>query len=58
MNGKRNKTRNRFEQSVEKKVIRCEFHQKPVFMNETCSNFLAKSGSGEDHTCKNCQHSF
>lgn len=58
MNGRRNKSRSRDEQKVEKKVIRCEFHHKPVFMNDTCSNFLAKTASGDEHTCKNCQYSF
>jgi len=58
MNGKNNRNRNRVEQSIEKKVIRCEFYHKPVFMNETCSNFLSKTTSGEDHTCKNCKYSF
>ena len=56
MNKRRNKQGN--EPQVVKQVIRCNFHLKPVFINENCSDFSASHKSEGEEYCKNCQHSY
>jgi hypothetical protein len=58
MNGRRSNRGKQNIEHVEKKVIRCKFHQKPVFMNETCSHFLSKHKAEGENECKNCQYAF
>lgn len=57
MQGRKNNRRIKNLNDAEKKVIRCSLHQKPVFIYETCSNFVSKI-KGDEKNCKNCQHSF
>jgi hypothetical protein len=58
MKGNKNNRRRQNKEVVSKKVIRCVFHQKPVFEYEKCSDLL-KNHEGESKiSCKNCKHSF
>jgi len=57
MNRRGNRRNSRVQNIVEKKVIRCTLHQKPVFMNEKCSDFVSRHSSEGEQNCKNCKHS-
>jgi hypothetical protein len=58
MKGRRNNRGRQDKKIFEKKVIRCNVHQKPVFISETCTNFMSKHKSEGENNCKNCQNSF
>lgn len=51
--GRKNK-----EEHQKKVIIRCKFHQKPVFDTDTCANFKAKSEANTGKLCRNCQHAY
>ena len=58
MRGRRNNRRGRNQNIVQKNVIRCNLHQKPVFSNETCEKYNSKHAGEGENTCKTCKHSF
>ena len=58
MNGRRNKRVRQGEKKIQKKVVRCKVHQKPVFISETCSDFISKHKSEGENNCNNCANSF
>lgn len=57
MKGRRNNRRMKNQNTIEKKVVRCNLHQKPVFSDETCDNFVSKHINEGENNCKNCQQS-
>lgn len=58
MNGRKSKRGMRRQPIIQKKVIRCSLHQKPVFTSEMCSDFVPNKTSEGEHNCKNCHHAF
>ena len=58
MNGRRNKRGRQSDKKIEKKVIRCKVHHKPVFISETCSDFIFKNKNEGENNCNNCNNSF
>ncbi len=55
--GKRRNKRNN-ENKKEKKVIRCNALNRPVYEYEVCSQFSLKISSNNQKNCVNCAHSF
>ena len=55
-NKKRRKRNN--EQNKQKKVIRCNILNRPVFTYEICDKFSMKAKSNTANTCENCTHAF
>ena len=53
-----NRRRQNKEVISKKVIIRCLFHNKPVFDNETCSDLLKNHEGDGENICKNCKHSF
>ena len=54
---KKGRTRNN-ENKKEKKVIRCNALNRPVYEYEVCSQFSLKVSSNNQKNCVNCAHSF
>jgi hypothetical protein len=56
MNRRRNKRG--AQDTKAKEVVRCNYHQKPVFISDTCTDFTASHRSEGEKNCRNCQHSY
>ena len=58
MNRNKNRRRRHNENKIQKKVIRCSNHNKPVFGHEVCAKFSSKVNSNNQSNCENCKHAF
>lgn len=52
----RGRRRGRQNNQVQKKIIRCQLLQRPVWEHEVCKEF--KSDTSEEKNCKHCTYSF
>jgi hypothetical protein len=54
-----NKNRRKNKEEYQKNIIiRCNYHKKPVFETDTCSNIKLKSESNTIKQCRNCVYSY
>lgn len=58
MNGRRNNRKRNNENIKNKKIMRCNTHNKPVFNLDVCDQFTAKSESNTQKDCEHCMHSY
>ena len=59
MNPRSNNQRRRNNQeSFQKKIVRCNALQRPVYEHEVCAQYAIKLGSETQKNCKNCKYSF
>jgi hypothetical protein len=58
MNRNKNRRRTKNENKKQKKVIRCNALNRPVFEHEICSQFSSKISANNQKNCENCEHSF
>jgi hypothetical protein len=58
MKQKRNKKSNQDKSKRNGKIMRCSYHTRPVFENDTCTEFIRSVNKEADNNCRNCKHSF
>jgi len=58
MKRKRQNRSNQRQEVNQKKVIRCNLLKRPMFEQETCSEFTKDGTLDSNQYCKNCKHSF
>ena len=52
---------NKFNQKKSKKygkIVRCSYHIRPVFDNDSCKDFLKSINKSDGNNCRNCKYSF
>jgi hypothetical protein len=58
MNQRRNNKSDKGKSKRYVKIMRCSYHTKPVFDNDSCNNFLNNINKDIDTKCINCKYSF
>ena len=58
MNQNKNRNRRNNQNNRQKKIIRCNALNRPVFEHEVCSKFSSKVNSNNQNNCGNCKHAF
>jgi hypothetical protein len=58
MNQRRSNRSNKNKSKSYGKIMRCSFHTKPVFDNDSCQKFLKNINKDADNNCRNCKFSF
>jgi hypothetical protein len=58
MNKRRRNKSNQEKSKRYGKIMRCSYHTRPVFDNDSCQVFSKNINKDADNNCRNCKYSF